>query len=356
MVGSSIVSSFYLILIAIFGLSLLVIVHEYGHYLAARAFGMRVTRFSIGIGPTLARFQPKGSPTVFQVGAIPLMAYVQIAGMNPAEEYEADDPELFPNKSAFARIVTVFAGPLANYLAASLMVFGISTTVGWRTGTTGVEPMTVANVMPGSPANKAGLQPGDVIAEANGTAVKNVEELIAQTESRAGQETTYLVRRGDEAPFTVAVTPELREGRGMIGVVAKTDFVFEVLSPSDALRNAVMLPAEMTVLNLTGIADMVQQQTTEHLKGPIGMTKIMMSQAEQGPFDFAWALIAVSVALGLFNLLPIPGLDGGRLMFLAYEVITRRRPNEQIEQMIHAAGIIFLLGVIVLVSFRDAVN
>ena len=100
-----------IILLAILGLSLLVIVHEAGHYFAARAFGMRVTQFSIGFGPSLFSFTPKGSDTTFQLRAIPFMAYVVISGMNPAEEFDPNDPHLYPNKSVFARIVTISPGP-----------------------------------------------------------------------------------------------------------------------------------------------------------------------------------------------------------------------------------------------------
>src|SRR5262245_36827955 len=112
-------------LIAILGISFLVVVHETGHYVAARAFGIRVLRYSIGFGPVVFKYQPRGSPTIFQICAIPFLAYVQIDGMNPAEEIDPRDPSLFPNKSVLARIITIFAGPFANYIAASLICFGV---------------------------------------------------------------------------------------------------------------------------------------------------------------------------------------------------------------------------------------
>ena len=108
---------------AILGLSVLVVIHEAGHYYVAKAFGMRVLRFSIGFGPVLAKWQPKDSPTVFQIGAIPFLAYVQIAGMNPAEENDPDDPSLYPNQGVLGRTLTIFAGPFANYMTASIIAF-----------------------------------------------------------------------------------------------------------------------------------------------------------------------------------------------------------------------------------------
>ena len=124
------------IVVAILGISFLVVVHETGHYLAARAFGMRVLRYSIGFGPPIFRYQPKGSPTVFQVCAIPFLAYVQIDGMNPADEVDRDDPALFPNKGVLARMVTIFAGSFANYLAAMLIMFGFYLGFGMPRSTT----------------------------------------------------------------------------------------------------------------------------------------------------------------------------------------------------------------------------
>ena len=149
-------SVLFKVLITVIALSVLVIIHEGGHYLAARAFGMRVLRYSIGFGPTLFRYQPKGSPTVFQVAVIPFLAYVQIAGMNPNEEIDPDDPELYPNKSLFARVTTIAAGPIANYLTASAIVFalGVTNTLPPKQP---AEPIQIGQIITHSPAAHAGL-------------------------------------------------------------------------------------------------------------------------------------------------------------------------------------------------------
>jgi regulator of sigma E protease len=342
------------ILVAIFGLSLLVIVHEGGHYLMARAFGIRVTRFSIGFGPTLVKFQPKGSPTVFQICAIPFLAYVMIAGMNPAEEVDPNDPGLYPNKSILARTLTIFGGPFANYLAASVMIFGLALS-GWHVGVP-TEPMVVDDVGSGTPAAKAGLRPGDTILEANGKPIKNVHELIEVTSPRAGQATSYVVKRDDKVLAPLQITPELQEGRGVIGVRPREKAQYRPLPVGQAAQLAVSLPWDLTVRNLEGMADLIQRRSTEGITGPVGMGKLVAQQAEKGVYAFVWILVLISVALGYFNLLPFPALDGGRLMFLGYEIITRRRPNERIEAAIHTVGLLFLIGVIALVTLRDVVS
>lgn len=340
------------VLITVVALSVLIIIHEGGHYLAARAFGMRVLRFSIGFGPTLFQYQPKGSPTVFQVAIIPFLAYVQIAGMNPNEDVDPDDPELFPNKSLFARVTTIAAGPVANYLTASAIVFalGVSNTLPPMQP---AEPMQVGEVVPDSPAAQAGLQAGDVIVMADGKAIANVSELIDATAPRAGEATEYVIEREGKALPPVTITPLDREGRGQIGVRAKMDKLYENLGVWDSAKLSIALPFQMTMAQLKGLAQMVERRSTEGIGGPVMMGKMVADAAQAGLPAFLWILMFISVALGMFNLLPFPALDGGRLIFLAYEAVTRRRANEQFEMAVHAFGIIFLLGVMILVTYRD---
>jgi regulator of sigma E protease len=338
-------------LVTILGISLLVVVHELGHYLFARAFGMKVLRFSIGFGPVLARYQPQGSPTVFQVCAIPFLAYVMIAGMNPTEEIDPDDPSLYPNKGVIARILTIFGGPFANYAAASILVF-VTALFGWPEGSPS-EPMIVETVSADSPAGKAGMKPGDIVLEAEGKKVRNVTDLIEITAPRAGKATSYVVEREGKRLPPMSITPKTVGDRGIIGVTSKTETVRRAMPVGEAAVAAIEFPWVLTVRNLEGIADLIKRRTTEDLTGPVGMVKIGAQFVERGFFDFLFILIVISVALGLFNLLPFPALDGGRLMFLGYEVITRRRANERIEAMVHAAGLLFLLGVIILVTWRD---
>jgi regulator of sigma E protease len=339
-------------------------VHETGHYLAARAFGMRVVRYSIGLGPTLFKYKPKGSPTTFQVAAIPFLAYVQIAGMNPHEDVDPDDPGLFNNKSVLARTVTIAAGPVANYLTASLIVFIIGM-VGWphnwlrvftpddpRAQPVPVSPMTVDDVAPETPAAEAGLQPGDIFVEANGVPVANVVELIEQTQDRGGELTQYVIERDGERR-SLEMTPEASpEGVGRLGVMAVGPSGV-TYSFGESLKTAVTFPWRLTVLQLEGIGKMFKDRDTSQLGGPVAMGKMIGQAAQSGATDYFAMVMLLSVALGMFNLLPLPALDGGRLVFIVYEMVTRRKPNEKFEAVVHTVGIVFLLGVLVLVTVRD---
>jgi len=340
------------VFITVVALSVLIIIHEGGHYLAARAFGMRVLRFSVGFGPTLFRYQPKGSSTVFQIAVIPFLAYVQIAGMNPNEEVDVDDPELYPNKSLFARVTTIAAGPIANYLTASVIVFGLGVT-NTLPPMQPAEPMQVDHVVSDSPAARAGVRDGDVIVMANGEKIDNVSELIDATAPRAGEPTVYVIERGGRALPPITITPADHGGRGQIGVGAKMIPLYENLGTWDSAKLSVVLPYQMTMAQLNGLAEMVKRRSAEGIGGPVMMGKMVAEAAQAGLPAFLWILMFISVALGMFNLLPFPALDGGRLIFLGYEAITRRRVNERFEMLVHTFGIVFLLGVMILVTYRD---
>ncbi|MEM9071080.1 MAG: RIP metalloprotease RseP [Myxococcota bacterium] len=411
------------ILLIVVGISILVIVHETGHYLAARAFGMRVVKYSIGLGPTLFKYKPKGSPTTFQVAAIPFLAYVQIAGMNPHDpEDDPDDPGVFSNQSLLARTVTIAAGPFANYLAAGVIAFFIGLG-GWPAWveTLLAEPARVGEVTASSPAAAAGLEAGDVFLTVDGEEALTFAAIQRATASRPGEEIQYRVRRGNEtltvpiSPAAVvvrtnetplaeaglesgdvllsvegregavltalraaienneAVTVHIRrddeektvtfnaeavaalEGRtlGQIGVRSPESRPYDV---GEAAWTALVYPWRLTRLQLEGIGRMFRDADTSELGGPVAMGQMIGTAAKRGASHYFAMIVILSVALGLFNLLPFPALDGGRLVFLGYEVVTRRKPNERLEAWVHTVGIIFLLGVLVLVTFRDIGN
>src|ERR1700733_7399172 len=181
-------------LVAVLGLAVLMVVHEGGHYLAARRFVMRVIRFSIGFGPTLWKHRPKDSATVYQVGLIPFLAYVQIAGMNPYEESDPKDPGSYANAGLWARIVTIAAGPLTNYFFASILIF-----FGLLIGGHEVADETSMRIAvePG-PAQTAGVETNDKIEAVNGTPVATWEELRKMIHSHPGEAVDLTLEGGSE--------------------------------------------------------------------------------------------------------------------------------------------------------------
>jgi regulator of sigma E protease len=333
------------ILVAIIGLALLIILHEGGHFIAARLCGMRVERFSIGFGNALVSF--KRGDTVYQIAPIPLGGFVQITGMNPHEEFDHEDPYVYPNRPRWMRFLVLAAGPAANYLTAIIIGFIILVSYGQYTGTT-----TVDEIVPGSAAQAAGLQAGDIVAGVGTNAVSKPTDVTQAVRGSAGAALEVKVIRGAN-PVTLQVTPRKDQASGvyMIGVRfgqarARGPFV-------DAVKEAVIIPVALSGVLLKNIWDLITRKIEGGLTGPLGIAKEMAGAAKQGLLKFMEILILISVALGVFNLLPLPGLDGGRIFFVGINALRRRDMNPAVETKIHMVGIMVLMLLLVVVTFND---
>lgn len=330
------------ILFGILGLGLLMVVHELGHYLAARAFKMRVTRFSIGFGPALFRHTPKDSPTTYQIAIIPLLAYVQIAGMNPLEEVDAKDEGSYANASLPGRITTIFAGPLANYLFASVLFFA-SIMIGGQP-----VPTTKVAVQPNSPAEAAQMKTNDKVVEVAGKPVTEWEQMRSLIAASANKPLDVGVERDGQVIHLTVTPAATANGEGRIGVGAV--YFTRPAHLREALGYAVKEPAAVVVGTMVSLGQMITGKQKPDLAGPVGIVRETARAAESGAAPFLSLLGLISAYLGAFNLLPIPALDGGRLMFLAYEATTRRRPDPKIEAQVHAVGLFMMLALVLVVT------
>lgn len=335
------------IVIAIVGLGLLVVLHEGGHFLAARLCGMRVERFSIGFGPTLIGF--KRGETTFQIAPIPLGGFVQITGLNPNEEFDRNDPFVYPNRPHWMRLFTIVAGPLANFLTAVVVMMFVFTILGVPLPS---KTERVVDVRADSAASAAGLQAGDVIAEANGEAITADHTIRDQIKKTGGGPQVLKIVR-DGKPLTVTVTPRQQPtGEFLIGVQID-HYDLTALPFGAAAKEAVLYPVDKSKIILVGLYNMITGKEKAELSGPIGITREIARAANRSVWDYFGIIAMLSVYLGLFNLLPLPALDGGRALFLGLEALLRKRINPRIEATVHTVGLVVLLGVLLLVSFKD---
>jgi regulator of sigma E protease len=337
------------ILVAILGLALLMVVHESGHHLVARAFKMRVLRFSIGFGPPLWKHQPEGSDTVYQVALIPFMAYVQIDGMNPFEESDPEDAGSYANATLTARILTIFAGPLANYLFASVLFFVALLMYGKPS----LDPhSTRVQVIEDTPAAAAQMQDGDTIVSIDGEPVKDFEQMRDIIIKHPNEALEVGIER-EGRPMTLAITPEPRAqgGGGQIGV--RPQRTFGEMSLKEAAIESIERPALVVRDLVVGLARMVMRPEKTEVAGPVQIVKYGALMVEAGPYDLLAFLAKLSAYLGGFNLLPVPALDGGRLIFLGYEAVARRKPNAKLEAQIHMFGLLMFLALIAVVTVHD---
>jgi regulator of sigma E protease len=337
------------VVIAILGLAILMVVHEGGHYLAARRFGMRVTKFSIGFGPTIWKHRPKESPTTFQIAIIPFLAYVQIAGMNPYEEIDPKDPGSYANASLWGRIATIGAGPLANYLFASvLMFFGFL-----LGGNTVVDDVSMKVSIGKGPAAEVGMLDGDRIVAVNGEAVHDWEQLKRMIGSKPGEAVDVEVERGAEH-LHFKPTP-LAAGEHKAKIMVGPHTTVQPVTVGQAAVLAVKEPPKVVYGLVKGLARMLSFKEKPELSGPVGIGKEMAAAAKDGAHTYLKLLGALSAYLGGFNLLPFPALDGGRLIFLLFEAASRRRADAKLEAKVHAIGLLMFLTLIAFVTYSEVI-
>jgi regulator of sigma E protease len=310
---------------------------------------MRVDRFAIGFGPALVR--RKWGETMFQVGVVPLGGYVQIAGLNPEDEaIEASDPRAYPNRPAWQRFLTIAAGPVVNYFFAVLLLLALN----WILGIPDPSKSRVVamHIQPGRPAAAAGMQDGDQILSIDGQAVSDraqVQPLIGH--AQGNPVTLEILRKIDH--LQLRITPIKDDGVWRVGIELDNAEMRQQLGFMPALRQALHDPLTLTWLNLKAFGEMFRGKRSADFKSPIYIVRIMKEQLGRGLAEGLKFVAIISTLLGFFNLLPLPALDGGRLVFLGWELVTRRPVNQRVEQIVHLIGMILLLGLLLLLVVKD---
>jgi regulator of sigma E protease len=338
-------------LLGIVALGFLIVVHEGGHYFVARWCQMRIEKFSVGFGPGILKRVSKKTGTTFQLAPIPFGGFVEIRGMNIAEDVDPDDKHAYPNRPAWQRFITIFAGPATNYLSAIVLALALYTCHGidipkWY---------AVDETMEGYDS-RGKLEHGDRILEVDRAplAYKHGDELIKLINAAKGPEVTLKIERKGQIQ-DIAVKRRLdkdKDGKEVwrIGVKPEIHRANQSVGVLEAGRLALRYPVEKTKEIGAMLYGIVFGSEEADPGGPIRMVKEFQRAFAAGLVYGIQLLMALSVYLGLFNLLPIPALDGGRLVFLTYELITRRRANPRIETMVHMAGIM-ALGVLMILVF-----
>jgi regulator of sigma E protease len=425
----------------LFVLGVLIFVHELGHFVMARRVGVRVLKFSLGFGPRLVGF--KRGDTEYVISAVPLGGYVKMAGENPDDPRSGRDDE-FLSKSKWERFQILIMGPLMNLILAVAVTAGVlmngaevpayqskapvvgqvlpdtpaakagiqrgdrivsvagrdvdtwqqflinvgtradrDTEIGvlrdgkeftvnmtpapqtrFEIGDIGVLPdshPTVAALLSGAPAEKAGLKPGDIILRVDGAAIAAREQLIAAMSKKANVPVTISVTRSG-APMDVTVIPEANAGRcpslpqgvGCIGISIGEESTRINPGPIEAVRMSIKSNYEQASLIFLTIGQLITRETsTRQLMGPLAIAQLSGESAQQGWMSLFALMASISLNLGLLNLLPIPVLDGGHIFIMALEGLARRDFSLRVKEKMFLAGFAVLLMLMVTVIYND---
>lgn len=339
----------------IFMLSVIVIIHELGHMLAAKHFGVYCEEFSIGMGPAI--YQKKGKETTYSIRAIPLGGYVKMVGENDGSTNEVDLNQIpkdrwLNSKKTWQQIVIMVAGVCMNFVLAAVLYIGISMAQGYV-----VEDALpiVDDVVESSPAQAAGLQSGDTIIKVvNGSEQIEPSTLYEVTEFIQFNkgESIFTIQRGTER-FDVAITPEFDEENQIatMGIYAKSNVrqIPWYESFGVGLRN--MWDSSTAIFRSLG--QLLKGKGYENLSGPVGILTITQKTTQLGWLSYLSLFALISLNIGIFNLLPIPALDGGRILILALERIFHRKINETLVENIILGSFILLFGIFIFATYND---
>ena len=338
-------------------LGALVFIHELGHHLLAKYFGIGVERFSLGFGPKI--YGTQRGETEYRISLIPLGGYVKLMGERPPSDGESSEDDIPPEKMFFSRPVyqrflVVFAGPLFN------IIFAIVLSCGLHFFGFPVAGTNIGSVMKGSPAEIAKLQKNDVIIGINNKSISKWSDLVRAIVKNPGKELDIRVRRGRKI-LELKVTPTLlspdgtKMQRPMIGIRSGPGSVIMKYGFIESFEKSItqnITIVQMTVYSLYG---MITRSIPADIGGPIRISVMAKEQANRGLSYLVWFTILLSVNLAILNLLPIPVLDGGHIVFLFIEFIKGKPVSIKTREILSQIGLFLLISLMVFATYKDSV-
>ncbi len=339
-------NAFWPYLVAVLIFLLLIVIHEFGHFIIAKLFKVKVNEFAVGFGPKIFKFQ--GKETLYRFNLIPFGGYCAMEG----EDETSDDPRAFCNAKAYKRFLIVAAGAIFNLLL-GLIIVAIIVCSSHLVGTTKVHSFRENAVSVNS-----GLQVGDKIVEINGRKMFTTNDIMyAFTAVNADQNgktklDMTVVRDGKKVPLNVEFNYETDNGINYI--VLDFSFIGEEKTVLNVISSTFKTTFSYCRTVWFSLIDLISGRFgISAVSGPVGVTTTIGQAAKMGLMNILPIMALITVNLGIFNLLPVPALDGGRLLFIFFEMITGKKLSKKYEGVIHAVGLVLLLLLMALVTFKD---
>jgi regulator of sigma E protease len=334
-------------------LGVLVFIHEFGHFIVAKLLGVKVLKFSLGFPP--AMFKRKWGETEYMLSWVPLGGYVKLLGEDPESDETIPPKEqarAFTNKPLISRIAIIAAGPISNFVLAMVLLC-IAFMAGWP-----VLLSQVGEVVPSSPAMQAGLKPGDIITSINGKHIWRWEDMRETIEKSAGKQLTVTVKR-DGRSLELKVTPALSNQKGIFGEAVGRIGVTQSgkgvqLGFAASLHEGVKFTFHLTKQVVVALVRLVRgEMSPKALSGPITIFQFSGETIRLGFLNYLFLISFISINLAIINLLPIPILDGGHIMFFLVEAVIRRPVTGKAREVAVQMGLLFIVFLVVLVFYND---
>lgn len=322
--------------ILVFGL--LVFIHEFGHFITAKLSGIIVHEFALGMGPKLLNW--KGKETTYSLRLLPIGGYVRMEG----EDEASDNPGAFNAKSPWKRLAVIVAGPFMNFVLAIVIITGLFMAQGFPVN-------KIGGLVEGDfPAQKAGLLVGDEIVEIDGQAIKSWNEVVDKiTEASDDQLEISIKREGAILNVKLDATREEKTGRRIIGILPAIQRSFFL-----SLKNAFLAVGFIIKLILGFLVSLLMGQgDLSQVSGPVGIYKAVGEASQAGGWKIFDLTAMLSINLGLINLLPLPALDGGRILFILIELLRGKPVDAEKEGFVHLVGFVLLMSLMILLVFKD---
>jgi len=320
--------------IVVFGI--LVLFHEFGHFIMAKANGIKVNEFAIGIGPKV--FKIKKGETLYSIRAFPLGGFVKMEGENKTSE----DFRSFYNKSPYRRLSVIAAGPIMNFVLAFLLLSIIFFNVGFPN-------TTIEQVIINEPAEINGIQSEDEIVSINGENIDNWDDIVRIISESTGDLDISVVRNSDTLNFNIQPKIEQDTGRRVVGIIPQIEKSFFKALQEGYNQMVFLVKNIFSVLK-----DLISGNKIEgEIVGPIGIMGIVGEAANDGILSLLFIAAYLSINLGIINLLPFPALDGGHLVFILIEIIRGKPIPIEKEGMVNFIGFAILMALMVLIIFKD---
>lgn len=348
------------IIIFIFTLLILVLIHELGHFLMAKRFGIKVEEFGFGIPPRV--FGKKIGETIYSLNALPFGGFVRLLGEDAVGSKSSRD---FRAKPVGQRITVVLAGVLMNLILAWIIFYSVIIYQNFKIIYPTVEPAVfIARLEKDFPADRAGIKVGDKVLKVNEKEVKNFEDARNYIKEGKGQPVNLTISDIEgRKQRSLTITPKKVEDDYLIGVVFSPIAIKQYSSLGEKIFSGITYSYDLTKITFVGLSKLVKdlflgdfKGASQSVSGPVGLASISNNILTSGKEAFSfyfWFVGLISLTLSIFNVLPIPALDGGRLLFLVIEATTKKKIREDIERIVHQIGFAILLTLALAVTYSD---